>query len=106
MDRYQKVTAGSGVTLRPWLQAFAWRTRTYSPEYILKQVGASRQHGGNGFLFWNAGNDYSKPFVAMPVIMANPKLYLQQPHKTAITGSDRGGTAGSAAAGITTGGHL
>src|SRR5579859_6246308 len=34
MDRYQKVTSGSGVTLRPWLQAFAWRTRTYSPESI------------------------------------------------------------------------
>ncbi|HWX53089.1 MAG TPA: putative glycoside hydrolase [Verrucomicrobiae bacterium] len=79
MDQYVKVTTGSGVTLRPWLQAFAWRTRTYSPQYILKQVGASRGHGGNGFLFWNAGNDYSKPFAAMPVIMANPKMYLQKP---------------------------
>ncbi|HET6844566.1 MAG TPA: putative glycoside hydrolase [Candidatus Angelobacter sp.] len=87
MERFQKVTAGSGVTLRPWLQAFAWRTRTYSSQYILTQVGASRQHGGNGFLFWNAGNDYSKPFVAMQVIMANPKQYLLPPHKTAVAGS-------------------
>jgi hypothetical protein len=79
MDRFQKVTAGTGVTLRPWLQAFAWKTRTYSPQYILTQVGASTGHGGNGFLFWNAGNDYSKPFVAMPVIMANPKTYLHTP---------------------------
>jgi hypothetical protein len=77
MDRFEKVTAGSGVVLRPWLQAFRWRTKTYSPEYILKQVSTSKQHSGDGFLFWNAANDYSKPFAAMPVIMANPKLYLQ-----------------------------
>jgi len=79
MDRFVKVTAGSGVVLRPWLQAFHWRTKTYSPEYILKQVGTSSQHGGIGFLFWNAANDYSKPYAAMPVIMKNPKQYLHTP---------------------------
>jgi hypothetical protein len=79
MDRFVKVTANSGVVLRPWLQAFHWRTKTYSPQYILTQVSASKQHGGDGFLFWNAANNYSKPFAAMPVMMANPKLYLQTP---------------------------
>jgi hypothetical protein len=39
-------------------------------------VGTSSQHGGIGFLFWNAANDYSKPFAAMPVIMKNPAQYL------------------------------
>ena len=77
MERFVKVTANSGVVLRPWLQAFAWRTKTYSPEYILKQVETAKAHGGTGFLFWNANNDYSKPFTAMPVMLANPKLYLQ-----------------------------
>jgi len=76
MDRYVKVTEGTGVTLRPWLQAFAWRTPTYSPKYILAQVSTSKQHGGDGFLFWNARNDYSKPFAAMPVMMKDPKTYL------------------------------
>jgi hypothetical protein len=76
MDRFQKVTAGSGVVLRPWLQAFHWRTKTYSPEYILKQVSSSKEHGGIGFLFWNAANDYSKPFAAMPVMLAKPGMYL------------------------------
>ncbi|HKD45558.1 MAG TPA: putative glycoside hydrolase [Candidatus Angelobacter sp.] len=85
MDRYVKVTAGTGVTLRPWLQAFRWRTRTYSPQYILTQVSTSKRHGGDGFLFWNAGNDYSKPFAAMPVMMANPKLYLYTPPAQAQT---------------------
>jgi hypothetical protein len=79
MDRFEKITAGSGVVLRPWLQAFRWRTKTYSPEYILKQVSTSKNHHGDGFLFWNAANDYSKPFTAMPTMMANPKTYLYTP---------------------------
>jgi hypothetical protein len=79
MDRFAKITADSGVVLRPWLQAFRWRTKTYSPEYILKQVSTSHSHHGDGFLFWNAANDYSKPFAAMPTMMANPKTYLYTP---------------------------
>src|SRR5215470_7922558 len=76
MDRFVKISDGSGVTLRPWLQAFRWRTKTYSPKYILAQVSTAKQHGSDGFLFWNAGNDYSKPFAAMPVMMKDPKTYL------------------------------
>jgi hypothetical protein len=79
MDRFVKITNGSGVVLRPWLQAFRWRTKTYSPEYILKQVSTAKAHGGDGFLFWNAANDYSKPFSAMPVMMSHPGTYLQTP---------------------------
>ena len=66
MDRFELITKGSGVVIRPWLQAFHWRTKTYSPEYVKIQVEVARQKGGIGFLFWNAANDYSKPFVAMP----------------------------------------
>jgi hypothetical protein len=66
MDRFELITKGSGVVIRPWLQAFHWRTKTYSPEYIKIQVGTARAKGGIGFLFWNAANDYSKPFTAMP----------------------------------------
>ena len=76
MERFVKVTAGSGVVLRPWLQAFAWRTKTYSPQYILKQVSTSRDNGGIGFLFWNARNDYAKPYVAMPQMAAAPEKYF------------------------------
>ena len=66
MDRFELITKGSGVVIRPWLQAFHWRTKTYSPEYIKVQVETAREKGGVGFLFWNAANDYSKPFTAMP----------------------------------------
>ena len=76
MQRFQQITADSGVTLRPWLQAFAWRTRTYSADYIRKQVLTSKQHGGIGFLLWNARNDYSKPFAAMPSMVADAGQYF------------------------------
>ena len=71
MDRFELIThpdgnRSSGVVIRPWLQAFRWRTKTYSPEYIKVQVETARNKGGIGFLFWNAANDYSKPYEAMP----------------------------------------
>ena len=76
MDRFATITAGSGVVLRPWLQAFAWRTKSYSPEYILRQVSTSRDRGGVGFLFWNARNDYAKPYLAMPTMKEHADKYF------------------------------
>jgi len=70
MDRFKLITKDSGVVIRPWLQAFAWRTKTYSPQYIEVQAEVARQKGGIGFLFWNANNDYSKPYIAMPEMRA------------------------------------
>jgi hypothetical protein len=97
MDRFEKVTAGTGVVLRPWLQAFRWRTKTYSPEYILKQVSSSHAHHGDGFLFWNAANDYSKPFAAMPTMMANPQTYLYTPPTAVAQSSSNAATPEKAA---------
>jgi hypothetical protein len=65
MARFRRDTKTTGVVLRPWLQAFGWRTRTYSANYIITQVRVAREEGGIGFLFWNARNDYNKPLVAM-----------------------------------------
>jgi hypothetical protein len=80
MERFELITKGSGVTIRPWLQAFRWRTKTYSPEYIKVQVGTAREKGGIGFLFWNAANDYSKPYEAMPEMKAaNLKAGSKEP---------------------------
>jgi hypothetical protein len=70
MARFELITKGSGVVIRPWLQAFRWRTKTYSPEYIKVQVATAKEKGGIGFLFWNAANDYSKPYEAMPEMKA------------------------------------
>jgi hypothetical protein len=77
MDKFQEITKGSSVVLRPWLQAFRWRTRTYSPKYIEAQVLTAKNKGGIGFLFWNANNDYSKPYAAMPEMRATKGMYFR-----------------------------
>jgi hypothetical protein len=70
MVKFGDITKGSGVVLRPWLQAFAWRTKSYSTAYIRTQVSVARENGGIGFLFWNARNYYKQPFLAMPEMSA------------------------------------
>jgi len=77
MDRFKLITKGSPVVIRPWLQAFAWRTKTYSPKYVEVQVEVAKQKGGIGFLFWNANNDYSKPYTAMPEMRAAKGQYFR-----------------------------
>ena len=90
MQRFELATKGTPVVLRPWLQAFAWHTKTYSADYILIQVRVSHQQGGTGFMFWNARNDYSKPFDAMPnldaALTARPPAAEKPP--PAAKGSD------------------
>jgi hypothetical protein len=77
MDRFRLITKDSGVVIRPWLQAFAWRTKTYSPHYVEVQIEVAKQKGGIGFLFWNANNDYSKPYTAMPEMKAAKGRYFR-----------------------------
>jgi hypothetical protein len=77
MDRFKLITKDSGVVIRPWLQAFAWRTKTYSPKYVEVQIEVAKQKGGIGFLFWNANNDYSKPYTAMPEMRAAKGRYFR-----------------------------
>ena len=77
MDRFKLITKDSGVVIRPWLQAFAWRTKTYSPKYVEVQVATAKQKGGVGFLFWNANNDYTKPYAAMPEMHAAKGEYFR-----------------------------
>jgi hypothetical protein len=55
-------------------------------------VETSKSKGGVGFLFWNAANDYSKPYEAMPEMKAdnfkgaskeNPKYFRGDEQTTA-----------------------
>ena len=77
MNRFKLITKDSGVVIRPWLQAFAWRTKTYSPKYVEVQIEVAKEKGGVGFLFWNANNDYSKPYTAMPEMRAAKGRYFR-----------------------------
>ena len=77
MQRFAEITADTEVVLRPWLQAFAWHTKTYSDAYIRTQVSVAKEQGGVGFLFWNARNDYSKLFPAMAEMRAAPGRFFR-----------------------------
>ena len=87
MDRFMLITKGSGVVIRPWLQAFHWRTKTYSPDYIKVQVLTAKNKGGIGFLFWNAANDYSKPYAAMPTMRGEKGKYFRGDELPAVAQS-------------------
>jgi hypothetical protein len=96
MDRFELITKGSGAVIRPWLQAFHWRTKTYSPKYVETQVLVAKDKGGIGFLFWNAANDYSKPFAAMPEMRATKGQYFRGDE---VAGAVQAGLASSAGSG-------
>jgi hypothetical protein len=86
MQRFEAATKGAGVVIRPWLQAFHWRTKSYSVSYVLTEMRVAAQQGGIGFLFWNAANKYPKPLAAMAGIHNAGPSYLAA-GETAKTGS-------------------
>lgn len=76
MERFNHLTRGSGVVIRPWLQAFRWRTPSFGPQYIETEVAAERTQNGAGFMFWNAGNVYRVPDQVMAAMMSGGKKYF------------------------------
>ncbi len=51
--------------IRPYLQAFNLLSPTWGPDYIMKQVNASKESGCSGYTLWNANGDYSVPYKAL-----------------------------------------
>ncbi|MGH9417959.1 MAG: putative glycoside hydrolase [Terriglobales bacterium] len=85
MERFNNITRDTGVVIRPWLQAFAWRTPTFGPNYILIQVATERRNHGGGFMLWNANNVYKVPAVAMPEMVAGGGKYFAGGFPYAVT---------------------
>lgn len=56
---------GNRVILRPYLQSFKLLSPTWGPEYINVQINGAKLSGNNGFIFWNAGGDYSMLLKAL-----------------------------------------
>lgn len=61
-------------TVRAWLQAFGWRTKSYNDDYILEQIRGAVDAGARGYLFWNASNSYDPVHAAMQRLTAAEKL--------------------------------
>ncbi|HEY7855331.1 MAG TPA: putative glycoside hydrolase [Terriglobales bacterium] len=77
MEKFNGITQDTGVHIRPWLQAFAWRTKTFGVDYILIQVETERAQHGAGFMLWNANNRYAVPDKAMPLMVSGGAKYFQ-----------------------------
>jgi len=54
-----------GKTIRPWIQAFKWRTTSYDEAYILEQIKACENAGTFGYMFWNSKNKYEMVYKAL-----------------------------------------
>lgn len=62
VSRLAKVTEGSGVVIRPWLQAFPWKVSNFGPGYVKTQLKAARDEKAIGWLMWHAGNKYDAAY--------------------------------------------
>lgn len=57
--RTARKTAGTGVVIRPWLQAFPFMVKgRFNADYVATQIKASYEAGGVGWLLWDAQNQY------------------------------------------------
>ena len=58
---------GANVVIRPWVQAFPWKTTSFGAKYIADQISEAKKGGGIGWLAWNSGGEYGATFGAVPV---------------------------------------
>lgn len=60
-----KKVAGSGVVIRPWMQAMPYKVSSFTPRYIVEQLKAGRDCQAVGYMMWNAQNKYDTAFAGM-----------------------------------------
>lgn len=65
VELMQKKVKGSGVTVRPWLQAMPYRVSNFGPHYITEQVRAAKDGKAIGWLMWNAQNRYDTAWAGV-----------------------------------------
>jgi len=54
--------ADSGCAVIPYIQANSWKVN-YSKGYVLSQIRAIEDAGGDGFILWNSSNNYSNTLM-------------------------------------------
>jgi hypothetical protein len=59
-----KAVTGSAV-VRPWLQAFMWRSPDYGPKYLAQETIEAQNGGGAGYAMWNPGGYYGDAWNAI-----------------------------------------
>jgi hypothetical protein len=55
---FERLAAGSGAAVRPWLQDFSSRGVPYGPDEVRAQIDAAAATGADGFILWNVKSLY------------------------------------------------
>ncbi len=76
LARFNQRTRNTPAVIRPWLQAFGWRTPMFNPGYIETQVATARSLHAKGFMLWNAVNHYAPAERAMRAMETMPGKYF------------------------------
>jgi hypothetical protein len=63
----EKAKAGHAV-IRPWLQAFMWKSPEYGPKYLAQETVEAKNGGGVGYAMWNPGGYYGDAWTAIPPV--------------------------------------
>jgi hypothetical protein len=59
-------SANVKTVVRPWLQAFPWKSPGYGSKYIADEIRSAEQSGATGWLLWHPGGDYGVAWKAIP----------------------------------------
>ena len=54
--------------IRPWLQAFHWKSPEYGPKYLAEETRQAVIGGGVGWLMWNPGQAYGDAWKGLPAV--------------------------------------
>jgi len=60
----KKAVTGKAI-VRPWLQAFMWRSPDYGPKYLAQEIVEGDKGGGVGYAMWNPGGHYGDAWQAV-----------------------------------------
>lgn len=60
----KKAVTGKAI-VRPWLQAFMWRSPDYGPKYLAQEITEGDKGGGVGYGMWNPGGHYGDAWHAV-----------------------------------------
>jgi hypothetical protein len=59
LSDFERLVAGSGAAVVPWLQDFDSGSVIYGPAEVRAQIDAARATGSDGFLLWNPNSLYT-----------------------------------------------
>lgn len=75
VERIEK--AGGTAIVRPWLQAFMWKSPEYGPKYLAQETREAEKGGGVGWLMWNPGCSYWDAWKAIPPLPKSQQTNAQ-----------------------------